>query len=61
MSKYKLTINEIDKHANVHKLERDGFTREQIIREMYRQTDGATTREREQIIQKLYDRQPGEK
>ncbi len=60
MPKYKLNLSELDKHANVHKLERDGFTREKIIDAMYKQTDGASTQEREQMVRKLYDRQRGE-
>ena len=58
--KYKLTMAHIDTVSNVHKLERDGFTKEQIHKVMYRETAGATQREREQIISKLYDRQKGE-
>ena len=56
MAKYKLTINEIEKQSNCHKLERDGFTKEQIMKTMYKETEGASQREREQIISKLYDR-----
>lgn len=55
--KYKLTLAHIDKASNVHKLERDGFTKTEIHKVMYRETAGATQREREQIISKLYDRQ----
>ena len=54
--KYKLTINEIEKQSNCHKLERDGFSKEQIHKVMYRETAGASQREREQIINRLYDR-----
>lgn len=56
MPKYNLTINEIDKQSNCHKLERDGFTKEQIHKVMYKETEGCTQRERENIISKLYDR-----
>ena len=59
--KYKITINHLEQSAGIHKLERDGFKREDIVREMYRQTDGANTQERTRIMEKLYDRQPGEK
>lgn len=47
----------IDKASNIHKLERDGFSKEQIHKVMYKETAGASQREREQIISKLYDRQ----
>lgn len=61
MAKYKLTINHIEQASGIHKLERDGFTREDIHKVMYRETDGANTQERTRIMEKLYDRQPGEK
>lgn len=54
--KYKLTIAHIDKANNINKLEKDGFTKEQIMKTMYKETDGASQREREQIVSKLYDR-----
>ncbi len=55
-NKYKLTMEHIDKASNIHKLERDGFSKESIMKTMYKETAGATQREREQIISKLYDR-----
>lgn len=55
--KYKLKIQDIERHGGVAKLERDGFNRETIIKEMYKQTDGASTRQREEIVSRLYDRQ----
>jgi hypothetical protein len=54
--KYKLTINEIEKSGNIKKLERDGFSRETIMKTMYRETSGASQSDREKIIGKLYDR-----
>ena len=54
--KYKLTINEIDRASNIHKLERDGFSKETIHRVMYKETAGASQRQREDMIRKLYDR-----
>ena len=57
MTKYKMTIGDLMREGGVAKLERDGFKRESIIKEMYKQTDGASTREREQIVSKLYDRE----
>ena len=56
MPKYRLSINEIERAGNVHKLERDGFTREQIHKEMYKQTDGMSTPERRDLMKKLYTR-----
>lgn len=56
MSKYKLTLNDIDKASNIHKLERDGFSKETIHKVMYKETEGASQQERTRIIEKLYDR-----
>ena len=54
--KYKLTINEIDRASNIHKLERDGFSKGEIHKVMYRETEGLPQRQREEMIRKLYDR-----
>lgn len=56
MKKYKLTMTELDKQSNIHKLERDGFTRHEIHKTMLRETTGASPREREDIVSKLFDR-----
>lgn len=56
MEKYKVTINQLETKGEINKLERDGFTRETIIKEMYRLTDGATTQERNKIVSQLYER-----
>lgn len=56
-TKYKLTMNDIERSGGIAKLERDGFKREQIMKTMYKETAGATQREREQIVSKLYDRE----
>ena len=55
-TKYKITIGDLLRQGGVAKLERDGFKRETIMKEMYKHTSGATTREREEIVSKLYDR-----
>lgn len=57
MPKYKITINDLERKGGVAKLERDGYSREKIISEMYKQTDGATKQQREKIVSELYDRQ----
>ncbi len=54
--KYRININHLESQGACQKLERDGYTRHDIIREMYKVTDGATTQERENIVNKLYDR-----
>jgi hypothetical protein len=54
--KYPLKMSHILEQSGIHKLERDGFTREQIHKVMYKESEGASRRERENIISKLYDR-----
>lgn len=56
-TKYKLTINDIERAGGIAKLERDGFKREQIMKTMYKETEGATREQREKIVSKLYDRE----
>lgn len=46
----------IDKASNIHKLERDGFSKETIHKVMYRETAGASQQERTRIIERLYER-----
>lgn len=57
MTKYKITANDIMRQGGIAKLERDGFKRETIMKEMYKHTSGASTQQREQIVSKLYDRE----
>lgn len=57
MPKYKLTLNDIERAGGIAKLERDGFKREQIMKTMYRETDGATQDVRTNIVDKLFNRQ----
>lgn len=55
-TKYSLTPRELERAGNIRKLERDGFSKEQIHKEMYKITDGASTPERREIMRKLYQR-----
>jgi hypothetical protein len=57
MTKYKITANDIMRQGGIAKLERDGFKRETIMKEMYKHTSGASTQQREQIVSRLYDRE----
>lgn len=56
MTKYRLTINDIERQGGIAKLERDGFSREKIFKTMYKETEGASKLEREKIVSTLYDR-----
>lgn len=57
-SKYKISINDLEKSGSIAKFERDGFTREQISKQMYKQTDGMTTQQRNELVSKFYERNP---
>lgn len=54
--KYKMTLRDLETKHGVNKLERDGFTRERIVSEMYKLTDGAPQQLRTDLVSKLYDR-----
>lgn len=55
--KYKPTLRDFEQPGGIAKLERDGFSREQIHKHMYKLTDGASRQDREKIMSNLYDRQ----
>lgn len=56
-TKYKITMNDLTRQGGIAKLERDGFKRETIMKEMYRHTDGANQQYREKLVSNLYDRE----
>lgn len=56
MTKYRISLNDIEQQGGIAKLERDGFKREEIMKTMYKKTEGASTSERQEIVSKLYDR-----
>lgn len=56
MQKYKITPRMLESVGEIKKLERDGFSREEIHRQMYKVTHGASTSERRKMMTKMYDR-----
>jgi len=54
--KYKITMRDLETRGGIAKLERDGHTKESIMKTMYKHTTGASQHEREKIVSKLYDR-----
>lgn len=54
--KYKITMRDLETRGGIAKLERDGHTKESIMKTMYKHTEGANQRDRENIVSKLYDR-----
>lgn len=61
MTKYKPTLKDYETPGGIDKLERDGFSREQIIDRMYKLTDGASDQYRNKLCNNLYDRSKSEK
>jgi hypothetical protein len=51
-----MKLSDLESPGGIAKLERDGFNRESIHRQMYQITEGATTTERTKIMSELYDR-----
>ncbi len=54
--KYKITPKDLETPHNIGKLERDGHSSQAIHEALYKHTEGASQRQREQIMSKLYDR-----
>lgn len=54
--KYKISINDLETRHNVNKLERDGFSRQQIVDAIYKHTDGASQQQRTKMLDMVYDR-----
>jgi hypothetical protein len=59
--KYQISMRDLEQRGGIHKLSRDGHSKEAIHKALYKHTDGAHHQVREKIISSLYDRQTGEK
>jgi hypothetical protein len=57
MSTPKISINDLEKRGMIQKFERDGLTRAEIHKQMYKLTDGMQTPQRTDLMKKLYDRE----
>lgn len=55
-TKYRITERHLSDKHGIARLERDGFTREQISKAMYSHTPGCSTAERRELVKNLYDR-----
>lgn len=55
-TKYKITEQHLSERHGIARLQRDGFTKEQISKSMYAHTPGCTTAERRELVKKFYDR-----
>lgn len=55
--KYKINITHLEERGGIDRLKRDGFTREQISKSMYKLTEGACQDVRTAIMSKVYDKE----
>ena len=55
-TKYTINENHLDTKHGIAKLEKDGFSREQISKSLYANTPGCSQKERTAIMKKLFDR-----
>ena len=46
----------LEQPGEIKKLERDGFNREAVVQAMYKATDGMSTQQRTDMMNRLYDR-----
>lgn len=55
-TKYRITERELSTTHGIAKLERDGFSREQISKALYANTPGCQQKERAAIMKNLFNR-----
>lgn len=56
MKKYNIKLNDLEKQGGIDRLKRDGFNREDISKALYKETEGASQRTREEIMSRLHDK-----
>lgn len=54
--KYNISIRDLETKHSINKLERDGFSRENIIDSLYKLTEGASQELRTKMVEKVFDR-----
>ena len=55
-TKYRISEKDLQTKHGIAKLERDGFSRETIMKSMYNLTPGVSQVERTAIVKELFDR-----
>lgn len=56
MAKYNISMTDLDTRHGITKLEHDGFSRETIMKTMYKKTEGMPQDKRQELVGKLFDR-----
>lgn len=55
--KYRITESHLDRKDGITKLEKDGFSREEISRAYHKSVRGANHKESRAVLNRLYDRE----
>lgn len=55
-NKYNISIKDIETKHGIAKLERDGFSRQDIMHGMYKLTDGLPQHKRTELVKELFNR-----
>lgn len=55
-TKYRINERHLSDKHGIARLERDGFSRDQISKAVYANTPGCTTQERRELVKNLFDR-----
>lgn len=56
MRKNKIKVSDYESKNGIEKLERDGHSRESIMKTMYRKTDGMNVVQRRKLMQEFFNR-----
>lgn len=56
MAKYRPTINHLERPGAFHAMQKEGFTKSEIVNSLYRETRGASKEERKQIFKNMTDK-----
>lgn len=56
MAKYKPTINHLERKGAYHFMQKEGFSKSEIVNTLYKETRGATQAERKEIFKNMTDR-----
>jgi DNA-binding transcriptional MerR regulator len=55
-TKYRIQPSHLEERHGIARLERDGFSREDISKALYKHTEGSNQQNRTEIMKKLHDR-----
>lgn len=56
MTKYRPTINKLEQRGSYHTMQKEGFSKSQIINTLYKETRGASLQERKKIFKNMTEK-----